>query len=175
MMNKMWRDGWAPLLSAAAVVAIDRYANELFGNIGGECDDDGAQRTLTEDCPCERVTLELEDWSTCLMEEDHARSCGRGKQFRRRKCIVTATGQLAPLQWVLHFFLIFSFCVSLSYSSWSSSSSSSSSTSSLVHGLSLAQLFRLLSPLIFRVRQSWSRVKMQSCKLSSSILGIYSK
>ena len=98
MMSKMWRDGWAPLLSAAAVVAIDRYANELFGNIGGECDDDGAQRTLTEDCPCERVTLELEDWSTCLMEEDHARSCGRGKQFRRRKCIVTATGQLAPLQ-----------------------------------------------------------------------------
>lgn len=68
-----------------------------------DCDEDGhgngIEKTSIEDCPCERVTLELEDWSACLMEEDHARSCGRGKQFRRRKCIVTATGQLAPLHW----------------------------------------------------------------------------
>ena len=73
---------------------------KILGSNRDECDDgdDDAETKLAEDCPCERVTLELEDWSTCIIEEDHARSCGRGKQFRRRKCIVTATGQLAPLQ-----------------------------------------------------------------------------
>nr|CAH0103778.1 unnamed protein product [Daphnia galeata] len=73
----------------------------ISGSNRDECDDgdDDAETKLAEDCPCERVTLELEDWSTCIIEEDHARSCGRGKQFRRRKCIVTATGQLAPLHW----------------------------------------------------------------------------
>lgn len=50
-----------------------------------------------EDCPCEPVTLQLEDWSACLIE-DRVRGCGRGRQYRRRKCTVTATGQLAPLQ-----------------------------------------------------------------------------
>ena len=51
----------------------------------------------TEECPCERITLELEDWSTCLIE-DQRRSCGAGTRYRRRKCIVTSTGQLAPLR-----------------------------------------------------------------------------
>jgi len=53
--------------------------------------------TTTEECPCERITLELEDWSTCLIE-DQRRSCGAGTRYRRRKCIVTSTGQLAPLR-----------------------------------------------------------------------------
>jgi hypothetical protein len=52
---------------------------------------------ITEECPCERITLELEDWSTCLIE-DQRRSCGAGTRYRRRKCIVTSTSQLAPLR-----------------------------------------------------------------------------
>lgn len=81
------------VLSGCVCVCVEEGTDET-----GQCDDDDGQRKSIEDCPCERVTLELEDWSTCLMDEDHARICGRGKQFRRRKCIVTATGQLAPLQ-----------------------------------------------------------------------------
>lgn len=51
-----------------------------------------------EDCPCERITLQSEDWSSCLLQ-DHLRPCGSGQQFRRRKCLVTSISQLAPIPW----------------------------------------------------------------------------
>ena len=68
--------------------AIESITNEL------EKEEEEIQM---EECPCERITLELEDWSTCLIE-DQRRSCGAGTRYRRRKCVVTSTGQLAPLR-----------------------------------------------------------------------------
>ena len=50
-----------------------------------------------EECPCQRLTLEAESWSPCLVQDQ--RSCGPGRQYRRRKCTLSATGQLAPLSY----------------------------------------------------------------------------
>jgi len=66
------------------------------GSVGENMCDEAASEK--EKCPCERITLTYEDWSSCLLQ-DHLRQCGQGQQQRRRKCVITATSQLAPIPW----------------------------------------------------------------------------
>ena len=67
------------------------------GSVGENMCDEAASEK--EKCPCERITLTYEDWSSCLLQ-DHLRQCGQGQQQRRRKCVITATSQLAPIPYV---------------------------------------------------------------------------